>query len=57
MADDKMVLTVVLSLQLAARIDAAARASGRTRANYVRLLLEQTHDTNPETKHKKVIEK
>lgn len=48
MAEDKLVLTVVLSLQLAARVDAAARAAGRTRANYVRLLLEQTH--NPPTK-------
>ena len=51
MADDKMVLTVVLSLQLAARIDAAARAADRTRANYVRLLLEQTHP-EPEKKTK-----
>ena len=43
MADDKVILTVILELALAARVDEAARAAQRTRASYVRNLLEQTH--------------
>lgn len=40
MANDKMTLTVIIPMGLGARIDAAARGAKRTRADFVRLLLE-----------------
>lgn len=52
MTETKAVITLILAPKLLAQLDTEARASKRSRNNYINLLLEQRHAVSQKTETK-----